>query len=201
MLRARTLVEAYLYIDLTLAGGDDEDDGFGAADEPGLSARPWTTLTEGADAWTLRFDGPATGPRHLIDVVVPYETEAEARRDRLRFGSGVSELVDAGQWRMVSDEYAQRALSADLSFADTPEDDERYREVVLNWEFARDALAEAAKFLPGGADEVPATAFWTDMGTAVHEEDPGRFTRSRLEDDIAFYEENLQHFTDMYGDR
>ncbi|MEV6982934.1 hypothetical protein AB0M95_16955 [Sphaerisporangium sp. NPDC051017] len=203
MLRARTLVEAYLYIDLTLAAGDGDggDDGFG---EPGLSARPWTTLTEGADAWTLRFDGPATGPRHLIDVVVPYRTEAEARRDRLRFGPGPSELVDAGQWRLVADEYAQRALAADLSFADTPEDDERYHEVVLNWEFARDALAEAAKFLPAGADAadtVPETAFWTGMGTAVREEDPGRFTRSRLEDDIAFYGENLQHFTDMYGDR
>jgi hypothetical protein len=71
----------------------------------------------------------------------------------------------------------------------------------VNWEFARDATREAAKFLPPGADEIPDTAFWTEMGVVAHEEQPERFTRSRLEDDIDFYQENIDHFAAMYGDR
>ncbi|MEV7969726.1 hypothetical protein AB0O34_27665 [Sphaerisporangium sp. NPDC088356] len=195
MLRARTLVEAYLYIDLTVAAGDDGDL---PAD---FSAMRWATLSEGQEAWTLRFDGPDTGRRHLIEILVPYQTESEARRDRLRFGPGVSELIDAGQWLSISLAYAQRALNADLSYAEAPGDEESYTDVVLNWEFARDAAAEAAKFLPVGADEVPPEAFWTEPGAAVRAADPERFTRPRLEDDIAFYQQNIDDFTGMFGDR
>ncbi|WP_405140155.1 hypothetical protein OG589_25130 [Sphaerisporangium sp. NBC_01403] len=194
MLRARTLVEAFLYIDLTVAAGDEEP-------PEDFSARRWTTLTEGPETWTLRFDGPDTGRRHLIEILVPYQTESEARRDRLRFGPGVSELIDAGQWLSISLVYAQRALSADLSYAAAPGDEEGFADAVLNWEFARDAAAEAAKFLPPGGGEVPPEAFWTESGAARRAEDPERFTRSRLEDDIAFYQESIDQFTGMFGDR
>ncbi|MET8138825.1 hypothetical protein ABZU32_00805 [Sphaerisporangium sp. NPDC005288] len=188
-LRARTLTEAHLYITLT-ASRDDP----GRAAEPERDYEAHTTLTEGQDGWTLRFDGQALGLALGVEVVVPYEAEAEARRDRLRFGSGRSELIDAGQWRVLGAAYARRAMREDLLFAATPDDPERFQGVVRAWEWARDATAEVARFLPPGAAEVPASAFWTGHGAAIHREAPQRFTRASLEGDIAAYQETLDDF-------
>jgi hypothetical protein len=191
---ARTLVEAYLYISLTMSAEDTGDD-------VARDYRSWTTLTEGQDAWTLRFDGSEHGHDHQIELLVRYESEAEARRNELRFGSGVSELIDAGQWVQVSAAYARRALREGLFFAQDPTDDDRFQSVALGWEFARDAAIEAAKFLPDGADEAPDAAFWTEMGTNARRETPERFTWVRLQSDIDFYQLSLDDFWRLHGDR
>ncbi|GGL10597.1 hypothetical protein Sme01_16070 [Sphaerisporangium melleum] len=183
-LRARTLREAYLYLMLTA----------GREGEPGRDHEAHTTLTEGQDAWTLRFDGRALGLSLLVEVLVPYASEAEARRDRLPYGAGRSELVDAGQWRLAGATFARRAMREDLLFAASPGDPERFRSVVLAWESARDATAEAARFLPPGAAELPDTAFWTEQGTAARRDAPGKFTRASLESDLASYQETLDDF-------
>ncbi|MFC4529499.1 hypothetical protein [Sphaerisporangium dianthi] len=188
-LRARTLMEAHLYI--TLAASRDDP---GRAAEPELDHEARTTLTEGEDEWTLRFDGHDLGLALRVEVRVPYATELEARRGRLRFGAGRSELIDAGQWRVLGAAYARRAMRDDLLFAASPGDPEAFERVVLTWESARDATAEAAKFLPPGASEVPGTAFWTEQGAAIRREAPERFTRASLEGDIAFYQETLDDF-------
>ncbi|WP_248961045.1 hypothetical protein [Sphaerisporangium perillae] len=188
-LRARTLLEAHLYVTLT-ASHDDP----GPADRPERDFDAHTTLTEGPEEWTVHFDGRALGLPLEIDVLVPYLTEFEARQDRLRFGAGRSELIDAGQWRLLGASYARRALREDLRFAADPTDPERFKAVVLGWEFARDATAEAAKFLPPGAGEVPAEGFWTESGTAMRRQAPERFTRESLESDIAGYQETLDDF-------
>jgi hypothetical protein len=195
-LRARTLDEAHLFINLTLAGGD-------APDEVVREHERWTTLTEGPDAWTLRFDGPpgTSGDGESIEIEIPYASETEAREEGSRFGFGVSELLDPGQWQLVSAGYARRVVEQDLGFAEDPTDPDRYEDVVKGWEYARDTVAEALKFIPTGVDEVPSAAFWTEMGRAVREREPERFTRSRLTDDIAFYQDNLDTFTALYGDR
>jgi hypothetical protein len=189
---ARTLAEAHLYLSLTLAadGPDDEAVQNGPSD---------TTLTEGPDAWTVRRDGPAGGPP--IEVLVRHETEAEARRDGLRFGTGVSTLVDAGQWLQIAAVYARRARRESIFFAEDPADDERYLRIVEGWTLARDATVEAAKFLHDDADELSADAFWTEMGTSAHLESPERFTEDRLESDIAFCEQSLSDFRRLHGDR
>ena len=179
---ARTLVEAHLYIGLTTAAEGD-----------GPAGDAETTLTEGADAWTLRAAGNPP-----VEVLVRYATETEARRDGLRFGAGVSPLIDAGQWLQVAAVYARRARRESLFYAQDPSGEERYRSIVEGWELARDATAEAAKFLPGDADAVPPEAFWTEEGASARRESPERFTRDRLASDIAFCEQSLADFQRLH---
>ena len=185
---ARTLVEAYLYISLTTSAE-------GLGEDVPRDPRAATTLTEGQDAWTLRYEG---GGR-LIELLVRYATEDEARRADLRFGSGVSELIDAGQWLQVAAVYARRALREGLFYAQEPTGAEGFQSIVEGWELARDATVEAAKFLPPGVDEVPDGALWTPMGAAARQESPERFTRDRLERDIAFCQQSLDDFRRLHG--
>jgi hypothetical protein len=184
-------VEAYLYISLTTSAE-------GLGEDVPRDPRAATTLTEGQDAWTLDY-GHGDGRR--IELLVRYETEAEARQADLRFGSGVSDLIDAGQWLQVAAVYARRALREGLFFAQDPTGAERFQGIVEGWELARDATIEAAKFLPDDADEVPATALWTQMGAAARQESPERFTRDRLESDIAFCQQSLDDFRRLHGGR
>ncbi|WP_433180126.1 hypothetical protein [Actinoallomurus sp. CA-150999] len=225
---ARTLVEAYLYFDLAAAES-------GAAGD----VRARTTLTEGQDAWTLRFGGAddagqgddadqagqggnrildalqgddadqagqSQGNRILdalqghdagrdrsapIEVRVRHSTEEAARRRGLRFGSDTSELIDAGQWIQLSTVYARRALRDGIAYAQDPSE-ERHRAVVADWEFARDTAIEAAKHLPEDADEIPDEAIWTPLGAETRRAAPDRFTRDRLDRDIAFYQQSLE---------
>ncbi|HZE33215.1 MAG TPA: hypothetical protein VE198_17470 [Actinoallomurus sp.] len=185
---ARTLVEAYLYNSLTTSAE-------GLGEDVPRDPRAATTLTEGQDAWTLRYEG---GGRQ-IELLVRYETEDEARRADLRFGSGVSELIDAGQWLQVAAVYARRALREGLFYAQNPTGAECFQGIVEGWELARDATVEAAKFLPSGVDEVPATAIWTPMGATARQESPERFTRDRIERDIAFCQQSLDDFRRLHG--
>lgn len=184
---ARTLVEAYLYISLTTSAE-------GLGDVP-RDPRAATTLTEGQDAWTLRYAGDG----RQIELLVRYETEDEARRTDRRFGSGVSGLIDAGQWLQVAAVYARRALRDGLFYAQDPTGADRYQGIVEGWELARDATIEAAKFLPDGADEIPLTALWTPMGAAARQESPDRFTRDRLERDIDFCRQSLDDFRRLHA--
>ncbi|MFC4584705.1 hypothetical protein [Sphaerisporangium corydalis] len=190
---ARTLVEAYLYIDLAALAADDRDEESEEAG-PVRDHQAATTITEGREAWTLRFDGRDLEPALEVVVLVPYQTEYQARQEGLRFGDGPSELIDAGQWRVVSAGYARRTMRNDLEFAEDPGDPRHFQSVVTGWESARDAAIEVAKFLPDGADAVPASAFWSEMGSAAHRDEPELFTREALETDIAFFQETLDDF-------
>ncbi|MEO3810486.1 hypothetical protein ABGB17_15920 [Sphaerisporangium sp. B11E5] len=189
---ARTLVEAYLYIEVTAVGLRTEDDDESAATFKDYDAH--TTLTEGREAWTVRFDGGEMGLPLRLAVVVPYHTEFAARREGIRFGHGPSEIIDPGQWRVISGGYARQALRDDLLFAKDPTDTTRYQGVVLGWESARDAAAEVAKFLPDEADEIPAETFWTEMGRTARHDDPEWFTREGIAEAIAFFQESLDDF-------
>ncbi|TYB56159.1 hypothetical protein FXF51_44435 [Nonomuraea sp. PA05] len=172
--RARSLIEAHLYLDLVVSGGSAQ-----------------ASVSESPDGWLVRAGG--------VEVLVPYEAERTAKRSGVTFGAGVSELLDAGQWVLVGATYASRALEGGLFFAADPSPDpERFRAVVADWSFAADAVAEALKFLPEGAGELPREAFWTEMGTAARDAEPGRFTRVKLESDLAFYRQSLADFRRLH---
>lgn len=188
---ARTLVEAHVYIGLTAAAAE------AGGDEALGETIDQTTLTEGTDAWTLRYEGTADGPP--IEVLVRYESEAEARRYDLRFGTGVSEVIDAGQWVQVAAIYARRARRESLFFAEDPTGEERYLSIVDGWGLARDATIEAIKFLTDDAEELGDDAFWTAMGTSARQESPERFARERLESDITFCERSLDDFQRLHA--
>lgn len=195
MLTARTLAEAQVYVSLMVATDGVPPDAMpdampDARQEQGV---PGSRLAQGQDAWTLSYgDGAA-----LIEVEVPYASEQSSRRAGARFGLGVSQLVDAGQWVLLGTTYARRALDADLAL-DAASVEQR-RRVEVNWEFAAEALAEAVRFLPEGAAEVPPEAFWSELGTRTRNDSPELFTRERLLDDLAYYRDTLADFRSLHG--
>lgn len=184
---ARTLVEAFLYLDLTVHGLDltTHDD-----DSAGVSRQ--AVLTEEEDVWRVRLED--------AEVLVPYASENEARSEDLTFGSGISELIDPGQWVLIAVTYANRALEAAFFFAADSSDDAQYESITADWRFAADAVAEALKSLPDDADELPAEEFWTEMGQAAREEQPQRFTRSALEQELAYYRQSLTDFYHLHAE-
>ncbi|MFI7013672.1 hypothetical protein [Streptomyces sp. NPDC050164] len=105
-----------------------------------------------------------------------------ARTLGARFGLGVSQLVDAAQWAVVAETYARRALEADMAYADGRHQD-RFG-VEVNWEFAADAVGEALKFLPDGADVVPDEGVWSEFGRQSRAQNPEVVTRAKLTEDL-----------------
>ncbi|MFF4772111.1 hypothetical protein [Microtetraspora fusca] len=176
---ARSLVEAYVYLDVTGGPG-------------GRRAAEHAVLSEEEDGWRVTLDD--------AEVFVPYVAEAEVRREDLTFGSGVSELIDPGQWVQIGTTYARRALEASLFFAADPSSDERYMDIVTDWRFAADAVAEALKFVPDDADALPEASFWTEPGREAYEREPARFTRARMEDDLAYYRTSLDGFVRLHAE-
>ena len=176
---ARTLAEAQTYLGL-----------LAAADETADASPPQTSLTEGEHAWTVHST--------FGDIEVPYDSEAACRRLGVWFGLGVSPLVDAGQWIMIAGTYARRALDADLVYQGRPEQDRNT--VELNWQFAAEAIGEAIKFLPEGADHLPAAAFWSELGEQLRRDEPEQITRAKLADDLEYYTGTLEDFRALYGE-
>ncbi|MBO4208614.1 hypothetical protein [Micromonospora echinofusca] len=171
MIEARTLAEAYLYLELTLPVGDDAVD-----------YDRHTTLDRRDDEhYLLRFDGPY-GDRHWnIEVTVPLASHRAADGPTLCYGSGRSRLLDAGQWYAIEDGYAGMARTGLTRLAHSGPDEATYLAVVAAWDAARAAADEIAKFLPPDAEEVPAEAFWTEHGRSVRAARPEAFRRDRLD--------------------
>jgi hypothetical protein len=183
MLTARTLAEAQVYVSLTTATDEALPATEPAPIEPGVNS------VEGSDAWTLTTTAG--------EIVVPYATEQAARTVGARFGLGVSALVDAAQWVLVAETYARRALTADLAYTGEPDQDRN--SVELNWEFAADAVGEALKFLPEGAEDVPESGVWSELGAQTRAQNPQMLTRSKLIDDLQYYRGTLDDFRALYG--
>jgi hypothetical protein len=188
-LRARTIVEAHLYLDLMRADGE-----LGDAD-PGDPAA-WTTLTEGPDAWTLHADG-AGGAFDPFDITIAYADVADARRSGIRFGVRTSTLIDAGQWQELGTAYSEQAIEAELTAAGAPDDAELRAEALQSWDFAIDVTGEALRFLPTGVTEMPPAAFWSERGRTAYQEDPDRFSRPVLARQVAIYRTMRDDFADL----
>ncbi|MDX6291940.1 MAG: hypothetical protein QOH50_1015 [Kribbellaceae bacterium] len=184
MLTARTLAEAHVYASVMAAADATPPDA--TVESPTAAAN----LVEGPEAWTFTAGD--------IVVEIPYLSEQAARQVGARFGLGVSQLVDAGQWILVATTYARRALEADLAYTGEGPVQDR-RRVELNWEFAADAVAEAVKFVPEDADEVPDEAVWSELGLQARRETPEQFTRAKLLDDLGYYRGTLDDFRALYG--
>ncbi|MEV6414913.1 hypothetical protein [Kribbella sp. NPDC051718] len=183
MLTARTLAEAQVYVSLTTASDESLPAAEPAPIQPGVNA------VEGDDAWTLTTTAGS--------ISVPYASEQAARTVGSRFGLGVSSLVDAAQWVLVAETFARRAMTADLAYTGEPDQDRN--SVELNWEFAADAVGEALKFLPEGAEDVPDAGVWSDLGTQTRAQNPQMLTRGKLIDDLQYYRGTLDDFRALYG--
>jgi len=181
MLTARTLAEGQVYVAL-----------MAAAEPPDADAVPEPPVT-GDEAWTLTYGD--------IRVEVPFASEQVSRRAGARYGLGVSQLVDAGQWSQVAASYARRAFDADMSLDPVAPSAEQVRRVDQRWAAAADAVREVLKFLPEGAGEVPSEAFWSELGQRLHAGEPERFTREKLLDDLEYYQGTLDDFRALHGTR
>ncbi|MCO1659137.1 hypothetical protein [Pseudonocardia humida] len=186
-LRARTIVEAHLYLDLLRADG-----GLGP-DDPG-DPEGWTTLVEGPISWILRADG-AGGRFAPFGITIAYADLAEARRTGVRFGPGRSTLIDAGQWLEMAEVYVEQAVEAEMAV--TGGRDDLREEALLAWRFAVDVAGEVLRFLPEGAAELPDTAFWTERSRQTRRADPERFTRAALEHRVRTYRQLAEDATDL----
>ncbi len=198
MLTARTLNEAQTYFALMrVTPGDSPDELAPALVNP--PQEPNTTLTgtsrvEGPESWTVSYGDEDEG---VIQVEVPYASEDLARRVGVVFGMGVSPLVDAAQWVLISRTYARRALDEDMTTVH-PSPEVR-RRIELNWQFAAEAVGEAMKFLPEGATELPPEAIWSRLGTETRAENPDWLTRAQLQDDYEYYTGTLEDFRALHG--
>ncbi|WP_147404262.1 hypothetical protein [Nocardia panacis] len=91
--------------------------------------------------------------------------------DDPRFGAErASELIDAGGWLWVSDEYAEAA----------GEDAADPAQGVVWLTCAAAAIDEVVKFIPAGRGAVPPTALWSRIGLDMYAQDPDRFRADLL---------------------
>jgi hypothetical protein len=87
-------------------------------------------------------------------------------------GPEPSQIIDAGEWRMISLAYMGEVTDA----RDQPDRRRRLLEVALA------AYQEMLKFVPPGADRVPESAFFTPRGRQMRQQEPDySFRRSFLE--------------------
>lgn len=155
MLTARSVQEAGLYVELHPCD-------CGAAGELTFS------MIERDGTPVALYEGvcPGCGQTRRFEFAVP----AEPVPGRAYGGEQPSAIIDAGEFLWYSDRAAERAASTDPA-------DPRGRSAL---DGAIAALDEVLKFIPAGADAVPREAIGSEVGQAVYDANPDRFTRERL---------------------
>jgi hypothetical protein len=163
---SRTSAEAHLYMDLHGCscgrGGFDRGSEVVALDDGDLARR---------------YTGACAGCGTPREFVFRLPTEATMPpAGRVSFGGDEpSQLIDPGEWLSIADGYAAQAPADPAGL--TPEQVRRGRAAL---DRAAAALDEVLKFVPEGADAVPADAFFSDRGREAFAGEPGRFRRDRL---------------------
>ena len=167
---ARTRDEAHLYMDLnpcaTCAGSDVRWQGTLAVDG-GIPVRRYSGVC------------PGCGARREFVFRLPEQPLAAGAGDVVLFGGADrSQLLDAGEWLGVADLCARAAAGDGYG-----EDGEPVfpPEALESLAIAVAAMNEVLKFIPEGAEDVPADAVWSERGRDVRESEPDRFRRKRLQ--------------------
>ncbi|MDW5327048.1 hypothetical protein [Plantactinospora sp. KLBMP9567] len=164
---ARTSAEAHLYMELhpCESCGESSFDPASSvvAAEGELASRYSGTCLSCGAAREFMFRLPG-------EVLLPDDEDPRFGDDR------PSELLDAGEWLWLADVLAS-GMPADPA---GPDADGR-RSARVDLLSAAAALSEVLKFVPAGADAVPAEALWSGRGHEVYAAEPGRFRRIRLE--------------------
>ena len=98
-------------------------------------------------------------------------------------GTNPSTIIDAGQYMAASERAARQVRVGG------PSDHKVTAKAFLIRAIA--CLDEIMKWMPTEADQVPASAFFTNEGLRSYMEDPGRFSRERLLAVLGAYRELL----------
>lgn len=136
--------------------------------EHGFSGESAVVLVDGLLCSRYTGDCRRCGTPRQFVFRLPEEIRLPVERDIVFGGPEPSELLDPGEWLVVADRAASTPASGDA---------ELDREDVA---LAAAAIDEVLKFVPDGAEEVPATAFRSETGHQAYAEEPGRFRRGRL---------------------
>lgn len=161
---SRTSAEAHLYMDLRpCACGEarfDRQSAVVALEDGGLAAR---------------YSGscPTCGRARRFTFRLPAEPTLPPSGGFHYGADEPSQLLDPGEWLWVADAYA-RSVPAGSATTDAGQ---QAQATLLR---AVAALDEVLKFVPPGADTVPASAFTSGRGRHLRRRDPGRFRRGRL---------------------
>ncbi|SHN74990.1 hypothetical protein [Cryptosporangium aurantiacum] len=175
-LRARTPDEAYLFVELLLG-----------REEP-VDLHRVTGLVLDTERPVVRVNGLHAGHHHEFDIALPPISHDPVIPGEL-YGTGrtPSSLIDAGQWRAV-ELWACSTLDQLLAqVGGRGLDRTAVEDIGYHVDTAYSALAEITKFLPQGAAEVPAEAFWTTDGLAIRGSQPDAFRRERILADEEHY--------------
>jgi hypothetical protein len=161
---ARSRDEALVYLDLHPC------DRCGSADADWQSA-----LVDVGDDMARRYQAGCGGcgtPRAYL-FALPDRPIVPGPDDVVIFGGPEpSALLDPGEWLIVAERSARAVVPPE---GGVPTEEERYALAV-----AVAAIEEVIKFIPSGAEGVPAAAFASVRGRAAYEKEPGRFQRRRL---------------------
>ncbi|HEU0036414.1 MAG TPA: hypothetical protein VFQ53_37635 [Kofleriaceae bacterium] len=168
MLIARSSPECHLYIELhPCTCGESE-------------LRTKHHLASSDDGLVAVYEGtcPRCGAERRFDLVLDPEIPPGDKFG----GDRPSKIIDAGQFLAVADA-AAKAVPANTSALDGPAR-QRARWLMTR---AANAIEEVLKFIPPGADRVPAEALFTAAGKEVYLAEPGRFRKLRLEAVLGVY--------------
>lgn len=161
---SRTNAEAHLYMDLRPC----------TCGETRFDRQSAVVALEDGDL-AARYSGPcpACGRAREFTFRLPAEPTL-APSGGFHYGAAEpSQLLDPGEWLWAADAYA-RLVPAGRA---TAEAGQRARATLFR---AVAAVDEVLKFVPPGAESVPASAFTSERGRDLHRRDPGRFRRDRL---------------------
>ncbi|MGW4770161.1 hypothetical protein ACWEO2_19200 [Nocardia sp. NPDC004278] len=164
---ARTNAEAHLYLELQPCPN---------CGEPRCKFRSSVVSQDGVLASRYTGECPRCGLERSYEFRLPEEI-LPPPASTVRFGGDQpSELIDPGIWLWYADDLARR-IPTDASGFDAGQRRSAKHTVAT----AVAAVEEVLKFIPSGADEVPADEFTSPEGQSVRAQEPGRFQRERLE--------------------
>jgi hypothetical protein len=163
MLIARSMQEAHLYMDLRACECGEE------------SFEREHRLEDHEGALVAVFEGTCPRCGRVRSFVFRMDDRLPPAPPEFG-GPEPSSIIDPGEFLWISDE-----VSTDngLRMLGTPPAEHRkFRPAA---EYAIAALEEVAKFLPEGADRVPAERFTSERGRALHARSPHRFSREEID--------------------
>lgn len=154
-----------------------------------LDFEPDHTVEQRADHLITRYEGrcPGCGVSRTFEFVLDPELPPAPPAYG---GDRPSSIIDPGQFLHVGRQLAS-AMPADPEELRTGEDFEDARELLA---MAIAAVAEVLKFVPAGADRVPEEAFTAPDGWMIYHQDPGQFTRNRLQATLHAYQQVLETY-------
>ncbi|MEU9310146.1 hypothetical protein [Streptomyces sp. NPDC048256] len=163
MLRARSSLEAHLYMDLHPCECGSSD----------FVRRH--RLEQRGDGILAVYEGPCTQCGRNRNFAFLMADEIPPPPPAFG-GPEPSEIIDPGEFAEVASDVSRRA---GLEILNTPESEHHRHRGAMAYAVA--AIEEVLKFIPPGQDAVPASAFTSEVGKARYERDRGKFDRDILE--------------------